>query len=215
MIKFYRIRQHIGESLLMLMNEKNKKKGRKQKMKNRKIVVVAFLVVAVMLLGVGYAALTDTLTIIGNAHIDLDKTNSLFDERIKFTSADVIDSTGKGTTADVASFNADDATFTVNSMAEVNDKSVFLFTITSESNVDAKITVNEKKLSGDVNPSNSNAKKFKVEYAYPQGTELAAGESITVQVTVTLIESVVEATSATFGIEYTATSVDPAATETT
>ena len=184
-------------------------------MKNRKIVVVAFLVVAVMLLGVGYAALTDTLTIIGNAHIDLDKTNSLFDERIKFTAAEVLDSTGKGTTADVASFNSDDATFTVNSMAEVNDKSVFLFTITSESNVDANITVNEKKLSGDVNPSNSNAKKFKVEYAYPQGTELAAGGSITVQVTVTLIESVVEATSATFGIEYTATSVDPAATENT
>ena len=34
-------------------------------MKNRKRVVVAFLLVAVMLLGVGYATLTDVLEITG------------------------------------------------------------------------------------------------------------------------------------------------------
>ena len=80
-------------------------------MKNRRTVVVAFLLVAVMLLGIGYAALTDTLTIIGNAHVDLDTANKTFDERIYFSAAEATSSTGTGATADVASYTADDATY--------------------------------------------------------------------------------------------------------
>ena len=188
-------------------------KGSKQFMKNRKTVVVAFLLVAVMLLGVGYAALTDTLTIIGNAHIDLDVANKTFDERIYFSDAQVTSSTGTGTTADIASFTADDATYTVNKLAIKGEESVFTFTITNVSNVDAAITVGTNKLSGDVNPSNSNTDKFEVSYAYPQGTTVAKdGGTITVVVTVKLKEVVTSATSATFGIELTATSVEePAA----
>lgn len=176
-------------------------------MKNRKIVVVAFLLIAVLLLGVGYAALTDTLTIIGNAHIDVDTANKTFDERIYFSAAEATSTTGTGTTADTASFTADDATYTANKLAVKGEKSVFTFTITNVSNVDAEITVNTKKLSGDNNPSNSNTEKFTVEYSYPQGTTIAKnGGTITVVVTVTLKDVVTSATSATFGIELTATS---------
>lgn len=176
-------------------------------MKNRKIVVVAFLLIAVLLLGVGYAALTDTLTIIGNAHIDVDTANKTFDERIYFSAAEATSTTGTGTTADTASFTADDATYTANKLAVKGEQSVFTFTITNVSNVDAEITVNTKKLSGDNNPSNSNTEKFTVEYSYPQGTTIAKnGGTITVVVTVTLKDVVTSATSATFGIELTATS---------
>ena len=83
-------------------------------MKNRKTIVVAFLLVAAMLLGVGYAALTDTLTIIGNAHIDVDTANKTFDEKVYFSDAEATSSTGTGTKDDVAAFNDDDATFTAN-----------------------------------------------------------------------------------------------------
>ncbi len=180
-------------------------------MKNRKIVVVAFLLVAVLLLGVGYAALTDQLTIIGNAHVDVDTANKTFDERVYFSAAEATSSTGTGTTADVASYTADDATYTVNKLAVVGQKSVFTFTIKNESNVDAIISVASTKLSGDTNPSNSNEDKFTVEYAYPDGMTVAKQTgTITVVVTVTLNEPVTSATSATFGIELTATSVDPA-----
>ena len=176
-------------------------------MKNRKIVVVAFLLIAVLLLGVGYAALTDTLTIIGNAHIDVDTANKTFDERIYFSAAEATSTTGTGTTADTASFTADDATYTANKLAIKGEKSVFTFTITNVSNVDAEITVNTKKLSGDNNPSNSNTDKFTVEYSYPDGMTIAKnGGTITVVVTVTLKDVVTSATSATFGIELTATS---------
>ena len=180
-------------------------------MKNRKIVVVAFLLVAVLLLGVGYAALTDTLTIIGNAHVDVDTANKTFDERIYFSAAEATSTTGTGSTADVASYTADDATYTVNKLAVMGEKSVFTFTITNTSNVDAVISVSDTKLSGSENPSNSNTDKFTVEYSYPDGMEVAKqGGTITVVVTVTLKEPVTSATSATFGIELTATSVDPA-----
>ena len=42
-------------------------------MKNRKTIVGLFLLVAILLIGIGYAAFTDTLSIIGNAHIDLNE----------------------------------------------------------------------------------------------------------------------------------------------
>ena len=164
-------------------------------MKNRRTVVVAFLLVAAMLLGVGYAALTDTLTIIGNAHVDLDTANKTFDERIYFSAAEATSTTGSGTTADVASLSgekSDDATYTVNKLAITGEKSVFTFTIKNESNVDAKITAATTKLSGAANPSNSNEDKFLVEYSYPDG-DIAEkqGGTIKVIVTVTLKEPVI------------------------
>lgn len=176
-------------------------------MKNRKIVVVAFLLIAVLLLGVGYAAVTDTLTIIGNAHIDMGQVETTFDQNIYFSAAVATSSTGTGTTDDVASFTPDDATFTANKLAIVGEKSVFTFTITNDGNVDAVISVNATKLSGDTNPSNSNTEKFTVTYAYPEGMTVAKdGGTITVVVTVEVANPVTTATSATFGIELTATS---------
>ncbi len=182
-------------------------------MKNRKTVIVAFLLVAVMLLGVGYATLTDTLTIIGNAHIDLDATNKIFDENVYFSDAKPVSSTGSGYTDDVASTSgtkSDDATFTVNKLATVGEKSVFSFTITNDSNADAEIVVNSTKLSGVANPSNSNEPFFKVDYAYPNGMTVDAdGGTVDVEVTVTVIKVPTAATAATFGIELTVSSVDP------
>lgn len=179
-------------------------------MKNRKRIVVLFLLVAIMLIGVGYAALTDTLTIIGNAHIDVGAANTTFDQKVYFSAAEATSTTGTGATEDVASCTSDDATFTANKLATVGQQSVFTFTIKNDSNVDALISVASTKLSGDVNPSNSNTDKFTVTYAYPDGMTVAKnGGTITVVVTVTVAEPVTAATSATFGIELTATSVDP------
>lgn len=184
-------------------------------MKNRKTVIVTFLLIAALLLGVGYAALTDTLTIIGNAHIDIDAANKAFDDNLEFTDAVVVTArcTGTGTTDDVCSFTADDATFTANKLARVGEVAVFKFTITNESNLDAKITINDKKLSGALNPSNSNSDKFTVTYAYEENgaasdMQIAAqGGTMDVIVTVTVAKAIDVATSATFGIELTATTV--------
>ena len=179
-------------------------------MKNRKTIIVAFMLIAVLLLGVGYAALTDQLTIIGNAHIDMGAAGSNFDQKVYFSDAQAVSSTGTGTTADAVSFNADDATFTANKLAKLGDKSVFNFTITNDSNVAVDITVADTKLSGAENPSNSNTGKFKVTYEFKDSISqiTANGGTIQVIVTVEVIAPITDATSATFGIEYTATTVD-------
>jgi hypothetical protein len=174
-------------------------------MKNRKFVVVAFVVVAAMLMGVGYAALTDTLTVIGNANVDIAGANSVFDERIYFSDAQVV----KGVEGkDGVTFTADDATYNVHGLATIADEAVFLFTIKNDSNLDAEISVADKKLSGAENPSNSNPTAFTVAYDYPEGTQIEKnGGTVTVKVTVKLAKPIDVATSATFGLEIIATSI--------
>lgn len=53
-------------------------------MKNRKIVVVAFTLIAVLLLGVGYAAVTDDLAVIANVKTNLDQITSDFQMDVRF-----------------------------------------------------------------------------------------------------------------------------------
>ena len=182
-------------------------------MKNRKRIVVLFLLLAVALVGVGYAALTTKLTIIGNAHIDLNEATSTFDERIYFASGTikevVCESGADGSKDEVSANNTDDATFTANSLAVKGDYIVFEFVIKNESNVAAKISIGETKLSGDVNPSNSNTDKFEVTYTYgnPDMT-IASQGTMTVTVKVLVKAAVTQETSDTFGIELTATSIE-------
>ena len=52
-------------------------------MKNRKVIVTAFLLVAVMILGVGYAAVSDTLNFSGDAMISDGQVQHEFDADVK------------------------------------------------------------------------------------------------------------------------------------
>ena len=52
-------------------------------MKNRKVIVTAFLLIAVMILGVGYAAVSDSLNFTGDAMISKDQAQHEFDADIK------------------------------------------------------------------------------------------------------------------------------------
>ena len=182
-------------------------------MKNRKGIIGLFLLVAIMLIGVGYAALSDKLTIIGNAHIDLNAASNTFDERVYFVSGSVKEvacESGDSGKDEVSATNTDDATFTANSLAIKGDYIIFEFVIKNESNVAAEVTINEKKLSGDDNPSNSNKDKFAIEISYLNDNKIAAasGGTITVYVKISVIDVVTVETSATFGVELTATSVE-------
>lgn len=54
-------------------------------MKNRKVIVTAFLLIAVMILGVGYAAVSDTLNFDGDATISDGQVQHEFDVDVKIT----------------------------------------------------------------------------------------------------------------------------------
>ena len=182
-------------------------------MKNRKRIIGLFLLVAIMLIGVGYAALTDTLTIIGNAHIDLNAASNTFDERVYFVSGEVKQvacESGDSGKDEINATNTDDATFTANSLAVKNDYIVFEFVIKNESNAAAEITINAKKLSGADNPSNSNDEKFDIEVEFLDNDNVAdaAGGTVTVLVKISVIDVVTVETSATFGVELIASTVE-------
>lgn len=77
-------------------------------MKNRRTIIVAFLLVAAMTIGIGFANLIDTLTATGSATIKQADAQEEFDKKVYFQSASAVD----GATGE-ATFTADTATLTV------------------------------------------------------------------------------------------------------
>lgn len=165
-------------------------------MKNRKTVVVAFLLIAVMLLGVGYAALTDVLDITGSADVNQSAAEEAFNQDIYFTTAVANQS---GNTASVNADNNDKASFTANTLKGANDTATFTFTITNDGDVDAVVT--------PAISSNTNPTYFAISSDWAgQPRNLAAGQSLTYTVTVTLLQTPTETIAGSFVIELTAVS---------
>lgn len=168
-------------------------------MKNRKRVVVAFLLVAVMLLGVGYAALTDVLDITGSADINQTAAEESFNADVHFSAAAANQT---GNTASVNADNNDKASFTANTLKGKDDVATFTFTIVNEGDLDASITPSIS--------SNTNEAYFEISSDWAGATKtLAAGGTITYTVTVKLLQTPTETISGSFIIELTAVSVDP------
>lgn len=98
---------------------------------------MAFLLVAVMLLGVCYAALTDVLDITGSTDVNRSAAEEAFNEDIYFTAAVANDS---GNTASVNADNSGKASFSANTLKGMGGKATFTFTITNKGNLDATVT---------------------------------------------------------------------------
>ena len=163
-------------------------------MKNRKFVVVAFLLVAVLLLGVGYAALSDVLDITGSADVNQSAAEEAFTEDILFTAAVA---NQEGNTASINADNKDKASFTANTLKGRGDKATFTYTITNNGDLDADITPSIS--------SNTNTAYFDVYSDWAgQMKTLKAGESITYTVTIELLETPTEAIAGSCIIELTA-----------
>lgn len=163
-------------------------------MKNRKRIVVAFLLVAVMLMSVGYAALTDVLDITGSADVNRSAAEDAYNADIYFTAA-VANQTGN--TASVNADNNDKASFTANTLKGKDDTATFTFTITNEGDLDASVTPSIS--------SNTNEPYFAISSDWNgQPKTLDAGESLTYMVTVTLLETPTDTISGSFIIELTA-----------
>lgn len=187
-------------------------------MRNRKNVIVAFVLVAVMLMAVGFAALTDNLIIAGEANANTSSAQSKWEEDIYFSSAKVLDgrdgtedlTTGTSGTLDEASVgtsNNDHANYKVKSLAVKGEKAVFEFTIQNDhEDYDAKVTIDTGY------PTSTNEDYFTVTYEYdgqPNADNFVvpAGGSKVVRVTVTLDRDPDTNLSAQFTLNLTATSV--------
>ena len=168
-------------------------------MRNRKTVVAAFLLIAVMMLGVGYAALTDVLDITGSADVNQSAAEESFNEDIHFSAA-VANQTGN--TASLNADNNDKASFTANTLKGKDDVATFTFTIKNDGDLAATITPSIS--------SNTNTTYFAISSDWnglPKTLE--AGQEITYTVTLKLLQTPTETISGSFIIELTAVSVDP------
>lgn len=171
-------------------------------MKNRKTVVVAFLLVAVMLLGVGYAALTDILTINGSAEVSQTAAEDAFNEDIYFSEAVAKEADNEASVDDT---DNDKASFAANTLKGKGDKATFTFTIKNDGDVAATVTPELK--------SNTQADYFTVTNDWADtAKDLAAGGVITYTITVELIKTPTETISGSFQVDLNATSVDDTTT---
>ena len=170
-------------------------------MKNRRNVVIAFMIVAVMLLGIGYAALSDTLDITGSADVNQSAAEEAFNEDIFFSAA-VANETGN--TASVNADNNDKASFTANTLKGKGDKVTFTFTITNDGDVAADVTPKLNATLGNTNPE-----YFSITSDWGGATKtLDAHSEITYTVTVELLKTPTVTISGSFLIELVAVSVD-------
>ncbi len=169
-------------------------------MKNRKRIIVSFMIVACMLMAVGFAALTDTLSIMGDAEVDYHGANSAFDEDIYFSAAAATNTEG-GDSASITT-DVDIARFSVRSLSAKDDVATFTFTIQNDNEFTAYVKVNNEK------SVNNNTEYFLVEMPVTSW-EIEAGGSVTFTVQVTLLKTPQldvsgDKITATFGIELDA-----------
>jgi hypothetical protein len=162
-------------------------------MKSRRIVLIAFMLVAVLTMGIGFAAYSTTLAIHGTTQVSA--------EAIDFTNAvQFIGATTSNEAFGTATANGQEATFNVSGMTACNDTVTFTYTISngSEYDVDIQITTN---------PTPATPSKCTVSTALSSNT-IAAGQTITATVVVVLTEDVDTVTAPiNWTIEYTATSI--------
>ena len=166
-------------------------------MKNRRNVVVAFMLVAVMLLSIGYAALTDTLDITGSADVNQSAAEEAFNEDIYFSAAVANEA---GNTASVNNDNNDKASFTAKTLKGKGDKVTFTFTINNDGDVAATITPKLNASLGNTNPD-----YFKLTSDWNgEAKVLGAGSEITYTVTIELLKTPTETIAGSFLVELTA-----------
>lgn len=169
-------------------------------MKNRKIVVVAFMLVAVMLLGVGYAAVTTYLNITGAATVSVEGASSAYSDDIKFTNVTQATNADLAYTASIG--DGKTADFSITGLKGAGDSVTITYTITNAGDLDSVVKI-------DVEhnyPTNDNENYFSIDISGDEGDDyesegvpLDAGTSCTVNVTISLLHTPTDSTQPTVG----------------
>lgn len=185
-------------------------------MKNRKSAIVAFLLVAALLLGVGYAALSDTLTIKGTATVSTDTAKEVFNEDIYFSEVSAITKNGAalndaGTTATITAEDGtgdekDGGVITIADgvLATTGDYVEVTYTVLNNGDLDATV--------GAITIENSNTTYFTVTADWVDADQsLAPGETVKIHVKIQLVQTpttdVAQEAQITIGFTATTTEV--------
>ncbi len=188
-------------------------------MKNRKVIVTAFLLVAVMLLGVGYAAVSDTLNFGGDATISGDQAQHEFDVDVRISSVsedmtDWHDYSSSGPEIDLADDLTVDIMGSGDNEQDVVDFQIFSLTDAGEAQVIWFKVVNDSAhdatLYGSTITENGTHDYFDAAYAIYTAdgsattTVLPAGGEVLVKLTITVKATPTELYQGNFSFVITA-----------
>ena len=162
----------------------------------RRNLVMTFMLVAALILGVGYAAVTDVLDINGTADVNPD---TAFNEDIYFSAAVANQA---GNTASVVDTDPDMANFTVSTLSGMNDEATFTFTIKNAGDLDVIVTPTVAQ------DGNNHPEYFELFSDWDgQPKEIEAGTELTYTLTVKLKATPADTLHGVFHIELSATPV--------
>lgn len=199
-------------------------------MKNRKVIVTAFLVLAIMLLGVGYAAVSDVLQFSGNATLSDGQVQHEFDVDVKITAVSEdgstwIDYNPSGAEIErandlvvgitgVGDDEQDIATFQIYNLTDAGEAEVIWFKVENDSIHDADLTGTTITETGLGDHFDSEYTIYKTDgvtetTVLPGRTDAGAG-SVLVKLVITLKSTPSESYVADFAFSIRADDVDDA-----
>lgn len=172
-------------------------------MKNRRNVIIAFLLCASLVVGVGYAALTDTLRIDGTANVKHENANNAFDGNVVFDTTithgvNQVDTIEYGTDGDIANV-------TVNSLTVEGSTAVFEMKIVNNYQENIYVTPT-------IDASSSLYDDSLIQLSsnwLSQTHEIEAGKTISYTLTVTCLRTIVYDETTSFAIGFSVTDQVP------
>ena len=152
-------------------------------MKRRRTAIVAFLLVAVLTIGVGYAALNDTLYVSGTAKASSAEADKAFDNAVYFVAPEVDDDAGYTVTvqADNNGDANDLAIVNVTGLIEKDDELTITIPIQNDSQYVASLSLTK---SGET-IQDAGEDAFELTYSIPN--TVAAGGTVDVTITIKLL----------------------------
>ncbi len=176
-------------------------------MKKRRTLIISLLLVAALALGIGYAALADDLFVTGSAEIGVENAENAFAADVYFTKAVI--SSDKGTAVigtDTNGEASDKVTITVNPdvLAGQGDSVICALEISNIGDLAATVDLDSIIV--------SNSEYFSVTTSWGTTTtqNLAAGGTLDLTVTITVVKTPTTDVSTTFDIGFTAETIEAA-----
>ena len=172
-------------------------------MKNRRNVIIAFLLCASLVVGVGYAALTDTLRIDGTANVKHENANNVFDGEVLFDTTvthgkNQIDTIEYGTDGDIANV-------TVNSLTVEGSTAVFEMKIINNYQETIYVTPKIDETSGLFDKTLISLSSNWLSQTH----EILPGETLKNTLTVTCLRTIEADETTSFAIGFSVTDVVP------
>ena len=175
-------------------------------MKKRNTTIFAFLLLAAVGMGVGYAALSDELQINGTAKAGFEVANDEWDADIYFSDAKITSKTpGSEATMTPTGLNGDELTIPVENMSLKGEKVTVSVTIKND-NVDYAADLIEVTA---FNYTSAVDGDFTIECDFDANEVIAKnGGTYTFDIVITLNVQPTEELSATFGLKFQAQAID-------